>query len=320
MPDPIIRTERLTKRYGQARGVDELDLEVRAGEVFGFLGPNGAGKTTTIRVLLDFIRPTSGRALLFGLDSRRDSRAIRRRLGYLPGELTLYDSLSGIELLTYFAHLRGLPSIETGRRVAERLDCDLTREIKALSHGNRQKLGLVQALMGDPELVIFDEPTLGLDPLVQAVFFELVDELRAAGRTLFVSSHNLPEIQRICDRVGIIREGRLLAVESVSDLKRRALRRLELRFAEPVTADRFARLPGVSDLVVDGPHLSCVVTGSVDPILRAAMELRVEDVISHEPSLEEIFLAFYGNGASGGPPSEPVPTPGAPVEEVPHAA
>ena len=325
MADPIIRTERLTKRYGHARGIDDLDLEVRPGEVFGFLGPNGAGKTTTIRTLLDFIRPTSGRALLFGLDSRRDSLAIRRRIGYLPGELTLYDSLSGVELLTYFAHLRGLPSIDSGRRVAERLDCDLTREIKALSHGNRQKLGLVQALMGDPELVIFDEPTLGLDPLVQAVFFELVDELRAAGRTLFVSSHNLPEIQRICDRVGIIRQGRLLAVESVSELKRRALRRLELRFTEPVSAERFARVPGVRDLVVDGPNLSCVVTGSVDPILRAALELRVEDMISHEPSLEEIFLAFYGNGATGGPPTDDVPrgdapTPGAPTEEVPHAA
>jgi len=325
MLDPIIRTEGLTKRYGHARGIDDLDLEVRPGEVFGFLGPNGAGKTTTIRTLLDFIRPTSGRALLFGLDSRRDSLAIRRRLGYLPGELTLYDSLSGVELLTYFAHLRGLPSIDSGRRVAERLDCDLTREIKALSHGNRQKLGLVQALMGDPELVIFDEPTLGLDPLVQAVFFELVDELRAAGRTLFVSSHNLPEIQRICDRVGIIRQGRLLAVETVSDLKRRALRRLELRFTEPVSAERFARVPGVRDLVVDGPNLSCIVTGSVDPILRAALELRVEDMISHEPSLEEIFLAFYGNGATGGPPTDDVPpgdapSPGAPTEEVPHAA
>jgi ABC-2 type transport system ATP-binding protein len=321
MPDPIIRTERLTKRYGTARGVDELELEVRPGEVFGFLGPNGAGKTTTIRVLLDFIRPTSGRALLFGLDSRDDSRAIRRRIGYLPGELTLYDSLSGVELLTYFAHLRGMASIETGRRIAERLDCDLTREIKALSHGNRQKLGLVQALMNDPELTILDEPTLGLDPLVQAVFFELVDELRAAGRTLFVSSHNLPEIQRICDRVGIIREGRLLAVENVADLKRRALRRLELRFTQPVDAERFARVPGVADLVVDGPHLSCVVTGSVDPILRAAMELPVEDVISHEPSLEEIFMAFYGNRASGGPPSGPAgPAPDHAVEEASHAA
>ena len=319
MPEPIIRTERLTKRYGRARGVDDLDLTVREGEVFGFLGPNGAGKTTTIRLLLDFIRPTTGRAILFGLDSRRDSLAIRRRIGYLPGELTLYDSLSGIELLTFFANLRGLPSIETGRRIAERLDCDIKREIKALSHGNRQKLGLIQAVMGDPELTIFDEPTLGLDPLVQAEFFKLVDELRAAGRTLFVSSHNLPEIQRICDRVGIIREGRLLAVESVADLKRRALRRLELRFAEPVSAERFARVPGVRELVVDGAHLSCVLTGPVDPMLRAALALRVEDIISHEPSLEEIFLAFYGDDATGGPPSVG-PTTGAPTQEVPHAA
>jgi len=320
MADPIIHTEQLTKRYGHARGVDKLNLDVLPGEVFGFLGPNGAGKTTTIRVLLDFIRPTSGRALLFGLDSRRDSRAIRRRIGYLPGELTLYDSLSGVELLTFFAHLRGLASIETGRRVAERLDCDLTREIKALSHGNRQKLGLVQALMGDPELTIFDEPTLGLDPLVQAVFFQLVDELRTAGRTLFVSSHNLPEVQRLCDRVGIIREGRLLAVESVSDLKRRAVRRLELRFTEPVSAERFARVPGVRDLVVDGPVLSCVVAGPVDPMLRAALEFRVEDVISHEPSLEEIFLAFYGDGPTGGPPTRAARTPGAPAEEASDAA
>jgi ABC-2 type transport system ATP-binding protein len=320
MPDPVIHTERLTKRYGHARGVEDVDLDVRPGEVFGFLGPNGAGKTTTIRLLLDFIRPSSGRALLFGLDSRRDSRAIRRRVGYLPGELTLYDSLSGVELLTFFGHLRGLPSIDTGRRIAERLDCDLTREIKALSHGNRQKLGLVQALMGDPELTIFDEPTLGLDPLVQAEFFKLVDELRADGRTLFISSHNLPEIQRLCDRVGIIREGRLLAVETVSDLKRRAVRRLELRFIEAVTAERFARVPGVSELVVDGPHLSCVITGSVDPMLRAALELHVEDVISREPSLEEIFLAFYGNGVTGGPPDAPVPSADGSSGEVPHAA
>lgn len=320
MPDPVIHTEHLTKRYGHARGVEELNLDVLPGEVFGFLGPNGAGKTTTIRVLLDFIRPTSGRALLFGLDSRQDSRAIRRRIGYLPGELTLYDSLSGVELLTLFAHLRGLPSIESGRRVAERLDCDLTREIKALSHGNRQKLGLVQALMGDPELAIFDEPTLGLDPLVQAEFFKLVDELRAAGRTLFISSHNLPEIQRLCDRVGIIRQGRLLAVESVSDLKRRAVRRLELRFAEPVSQERFARVPGVRELVIDGLHLSCVVTGSVDPMLRAALELRVEDVISHEPSLEEIFLAFYGDGPAGGPPTGAADASGTPTGRVSDAA
>jgi ABC-2 type transport system ATP-binding protein len=295
MPDPIIHTERLTKAYGRARGIVDLDLDVLSGEVFGFLGPNGAGKTTTIRVLLDFIRPTSGRALLFGLDSRHGSREIRRRIGYLPGELTLYDSLSGHELLGYFASLRGQDSIEGARRIAARLDCDLSREIRTLSHGNRQKLGLIQALMGDPELVVLDEPTLGLDPLVQAIFFELVDELRAGGRTLFVSSHNLPEIQRICDRVGIIREGRLLAVESVADLKTQALRRLELRFAEPVRAERFERVPGVRDLAVDGNVLTCVVAGPVDAILRAAVASRVEDIISHEPSLEEVFLAFYGD-------------------------
>jgi ABC-2 type transport system ATP-binding protein len=295
LPDPIIHTEQLTKAYGHARGVIELDLDVLPGEVFGFLGPNGAGKTTTIRTLLDFIRPTSGRALLFGLDSRHDSRAIRRRIGYLPGELTLYESLSGQELLTYFANLRGQSSIEGARQMAARLDCDISREIKTLSHGNRQKIGLIQALMGEPELVILDEPTLGLDPLVQAVFFELVDELHAAGRTLFISSHNLPEIQRICDRVGIIREGRLLAIESVSDLKSRALRRLELRFEEPVPADRFAGIAGVSELVVSGRVMTCVVTGPVDEVLRAAMASRVEDIISHEPSLEEVFLAFYGD-------------------------
>ena len=295
MPDPIIRTEGLTKAYGHARGVMDLDLEVVPGEVFGFLGPNGAGKTTTIRTLLDFIRPTHGRALLFGLDSRRDSLAIRRRIGYLPGELTLYESLSGQELLTYFARLRGRSSIDDARTVAERLDTDLKREIRTLSHGNRQKLGLVQALMGEPELVILDEPTLGLDPLVQAVFFQLVDELHAAGRTLFISSHNLPEIQRICDRVGIIREGRLLAIESVADLKNRALRRLELRFAEPVDAERFAAIPGVSELAVSGRVMTCVVTGPVDAVLRAAMASPVEDIISHEPSLEEVFLAFYGD-------------------------
>ena len=305
---PVIETDRLTKYYGRARGVIDLDLEVRPGEVYGFLGPNGAGKTTTIRLLLDFIRPTGGRATAFGLDVHRDSLAIRRRIGYLPGELTLYESLSGRELLSYFAHLRRLPRDGRGEALAERLDCDLGREIRTLSHGNRQKLGLVQALMGDPELAILDEPTLGLDPLVQLEFFRIVDELRAAGRTMFVSSHNLPEVERICDRVGIIREGRLLAVETVAGLKERAVRRLELRFAEAVPAAAFADVPGVRDLVLDGPNLACVVVGPVDPVLRAALRFRVEDVISHEPGLEEVFMAFYGgetgHAGDGQPPGE----------------
>jgi beta-exotoxin I transport system ATP-binding protein len=305
MSDPVVRTERLTKHYGRARGVIELDLEVRSGEIYGFLGPNGAGKTTTIRLLLDFIRPSGGRAEVLGLDVHRDSLAIRRRIGYLPGELTLYESLSGRELLSYFAHLRHLPSDGRGEALAERLQCDLSREIRTLSHGNRQKLGLIQALMADPELVILDEPTLGLDPLVQLEFFRIVDEIRVAGRTVFVSSHNLPEVERICDRVGIIREGRLLAVETVSGLKERAVRRIELRFAERVPADLLAGVPGVRDLVIDGPNLACVVVGAVDPVLRAAMRFRVEDVISRDPGLEEVFMAFYGGQAAG---------------EAPHAA
>ena len=296
MTDPIILTEGLTKSYGRARGIIDLDLEVRPGEVFGFLGPNGAGKTTTIRVLLDFIRPTSGRASLFGLDSHRDSLAIRKRIGYLPGELTLYESLSGLELLSFFSHLRGDGGLDRARAYAARLDCDIGREIKTLSHGNRQKLGLIQALMSDPDLVLLDEPTLGLDPLVQAEFFKIVDEVRAAGRTMFVSSHNLPEVERICDRVGIIREGGLLAVESVADLKKRAIRRLELRFTEPVPVEAFASVPGLRDLVAHGNVVTCSISGPVEAVLRAALELGLEDIISHEPSLEEIFLAFYGGG------------------------
>jgi len=296
----VIRTDRLTKAYGRIRGIEGVNLEVRGGEVFGFLGPNGAGKTTTIRTLLDFLRPTSGRAEIFGLDSHRDSLAIRRRIGYLPGELSMYGTLTGRELVAHFGSLRRKPSHDRASGLAQRLDCDLGRPIKSLSHGNRQKLGLIQAFMSDPDLVILDEPTLGLDPLVQVEFFRLVDEHRAAGRTIFISSHNLPEVERICDRVGIIREGRLLAVESVGALKARALRRLEIRFERPVPDGLFVGLDGVHDVIHEGPTVTCTVAGSVDGVLRAALAHRVEDIVSSQPGLEEMFLAFYGGDATGG--------------------
>ncbi len=294
MADVVLRTEALTKFYGRDRGIVDVDVEIRPGEVFGFLGPNGAGKTTTIRLLLDLIRPTSGRAILFGLDGHRDSLAIRRRVGYLPGELRLYDSLSGRELLDYFGHLRGRPARGFDTELAERLDCDLTREIKTLSHGNRQKLGLIQALMSRPEFLILDEPTLGLDPLIQHEFFRLLDEARAAGQTVFLSSHNLPEIERACDRVGIIREGRLLAVERVSDLKARALRRLEIRFGGDVGETVFEALPGIRQVTVEDGLLRCEVVGSLDALMKAASRFEIVNVTSREPSLEEVFLAFYG--------------------------
>lgn len=294
MSEGIIHTEGLTKSYGKNRGVIDVSLDVRPGEVFGFLGPNGAGKTTTIRTLLDFIRPNSGVAKVFGMDAHRQSREIRRRIGYLPGDLALYEKLKGAEMLRYMGNLRGGVEWNEVQELAERLDSDLSRPIRTLSHGNRQKIGLIQALMQKPELLILDEPTNGLDPLIQQVFYRLISEVE--GQTVFLSSHNLPEVERVCDRVGIIREGRLIAVEEVSALKSRALRQLEIHFAAPVPESAFANVAGVSDLAVEQNVLRCSVKGTLDAVIKAASKFEVVNVISHEPSLEEIFLAYYNRG------------------------
>ncbi|NPV06793.1 MAG: ABC transporter ATP-binding protein [Anaerolineae bacterium] len=296
MSQAVIRTDSLTKYYGKNRGVLELSFEVRPGEVFGFLGPNGAGKTTTIRVLMDFIRPTEGVAQVFGLDSQRDSVEIRRRVGYLPGELALYDNLTAGELLRHFAHLRG--GVEWGyvRELAARLDLGLRQRISSLSQGNKRKVGLVQALMHRPELLLLDEPTNGLDPLVQQEFYRLVSEVKAEGRTIFLSSHNLPEVERVCDRVGVIRLGRLVAVEEIEALKRRAFRQLEIHFAQPVPAQAFEDVQGVRDVRVDDGVLQCSVVGSLDGLVKKAAQFEVVNIVSHEPSLEQIFLAYYGGG------------------------
>jgi ABC-2 type transport system ATP-binding protein len=284
----------LTRAYGQQRGIVELNLEVRAGEVFGYLGPNGAGKTTTIRLLLDLIRPTRGSVALFGLDGHRDSLPIRRRVGYLPGDMRLYESLSGRELVTYFGRLRGRIPEARAADLAKRLECDLTRVIRTLSSGNRQKIGLVQALMSDPDLLILDEPTNGLDPLVQQAFYQLLGEVRAAGRTVFLSSHVLPEVERVCDRVGFIRDGRLVAVESIAALRSRAIRHLQVEFCADVSPRAFDGLVGLSDLSVAGRTMRCAVLGPMDPVLKAVNRFEVRTLTSTEPSLEETFLAFYG--------------------------
>ena len=297
MAVPAIATHGLTKSYGSARGVVELDLEVREGEVFGFLGPNGAGKTTTLRTLLDLLRPTSGSAAVFGLDCRRDSLAVRRRVGYLPGELALYPHLTGAEFLSYLSAVRGGVDRRHVAELAERLAVDLSRRVRDLSHGNRQKLGLVQAFAGRPPLLILDEPTIGLDPLVQRELLCWIAEVRSEGRTVFLSSHVLPEVERACDRVGVIRAGRLVAVETVAEIKARSVRRVELTFARPVApgaAEEFASLAGVGELRVEGTHLMCVASGSLDPLVKAAAAHEVVDVISLQPSLEESFLALYG--------------------------
>jgi ABC-2 type transport system ATP-binding protein len=306
-----IETKALTKRYGSARGIVDLDLVVDAGQIFGFLGPNGAGKSTTIRLLFDLIRPTSGSARVLGLDVHRDRLAIDRRTSYVPGELSLYSELTGRQLLEYLGNLQGHIDAAYRDKLEERLELDPSKRIKSLSRGNKQKVGLVAAFMIRPELLILDEPTAGLDPFVQLEFEHLCEEARDEGRTVFISSHQLPEVEHLCDRVGIIREGRLLAVESIVDLKARALRRLEIDFGEPVTADAFAGLPGVRDLTVDGSVLRCTVMGSVDALVKAAARYEVHNLRSVETSLEEIFMAYYGSGEgieSGAP------------EEAGHAA
>jgi ABC-2 type transport system ATP-binding protein len=295
---PALEVVRLTKSYGRARGVVDLTFSVERGEIFGYLGPNGAGKTTTIRTVLDFIRPTGGRAIVLGLDARRDAVEIHGRIGYLPGEFGLAERFTGLEQLTYLGSLRGGVDERSVRDLADRFDLDLGVHIASLSHGNKQKVGLIQAFMHRPELVILDEPTQGLDPLMQQEFYRVLHEVRERGGTVFLSSHVLPEVEHVCDRVGIIRDGRLAAVEDIDDLKGKALKMIEVRMATPVSAPAFEHLPGVREVVAFGDRLRITFAGTVDPLVKALARYDVVDLQSREPSLEEIFLTFYG-GADG---------------------
>ena len=293
-----IRTRGLTKVYrGGPTAVRELDLAVRAGEIFGFLGPNGAGKTTTIRILLDLLRPTSGEVSVLGLDPRRDGVELRRRVGYLPGDLALYPKLTAGETIDYLASLRGGAGRARVAELAERLGLRLERAVGTLSHGNRQKVGLVQAFMHEPELLVLDEPTGGLDPLLQQEFHRLVDEAAERGGTVFLSSHVLSEVERVADRVGILRGGQLVALEEMAALKERATRRLEVELGASVDAAAFARLPNVREAQANGVHLRLVVEGSVDAVVKALAEHEVVTITSHEPDLEEVFLDYYREAA-----------------------
>jgi ABC-2 type transport system ATP-binding protein len=294
----VIETAKLTKSYGSHRGIVEVDLAVQEGEVFGFLGPNGAGKTTTIRTLLDLIRPTSGIARVFGIESSADPVAIHRRVGYLPGEFALYDRLTGAQHLEYFANLRGGVDRAYQASLIERFDLDPSRKFKEYSKGNKQKVALVIALQHRPELLLLDEPTSGLDPLVQQTFFVILRESVAAGATVFLSSHILSEVEKTADRVAIIREGRLVKVDTVDALRDLAHHQVELRFAGPVPAAEFGALPGVSDVVVDDHVLRMRVAGPITPVVQAAARYELLDFVSREPSLEDTFLAQYGRQAA----------------------
>jgi ABC-2 type transport system ATP-binding protein len=290
----IIQIEKLTKSYGSHRGIVDIDLEVNEGEAFGFLGPNGAGKTTTIRTLLDHIRPTAGRASIFGIETTVDPVAIHRRVGYLPGEFSLYDKLTGGQTIEYFAALRGGVDPLYQADLIARLDVDPSRKFREYSKGNKQKIGLVVALQHRPDLLILDEPTSGLDPLVQQTFHEVIRDAKAHGRTIFLSSHILSEVEKTCDRVAIIRDGRLVKVDRVEALRDLAHHQVELRFAGAVPRAEFEALPGVSELIVEDGLLSLRLSGSITPLVRAAARHELLDFVSREPSLEETFLAQYG--------------------------
>ena len=291
----VIETDRLTKRYGSARGIEDLTLAVQRGDVFGFLGPNGAGKTTTIRTLLDLLHPTSGSARVFGLDSHRDSRAIRARLGNLPGEFAYDERMTGRELLALFATLRGVDRLDRAHALTERFEANLDRPLRELSRGNRQKIGLIQALFHDPELLVLDEPTTGLDPLMQEEFLAVVAEHRDRGATGFLSSHDLYEVERICDRVGIIRAGRLIAVEDVQEMRGRASRNVTVRFGHPVSPGEFAGVTGIQDVTADATTLRFRVQGDLDSMIKAIAVHHVVDLEVTRPTLEELFLTYYGH-------------------------
>jgi ABC-2 type transport system ATP-binding protein len=289
--EPAIRTEALVKRYGRGGTValKGLDLTVATGEVFGFLGPNGAGKSTTIRILLDLIRPTSGSVRVLGADPR-SAPGRRAEIGYLAGDFVANPRQSGRELLTYLGKLRG--GVPAGRieQLVSAWDLDPTKKIGSLSKGNRQKLGVIQAFMHRPPLLVLDEPTSGLDPFLQQQFVELVREAAGNGQTVFMSSHVMSEVQQTCDRVGIIRAGSLVAVEHIDDLRKRALRKIEVHFGTDAPA---LSVPGISDVTIDGKVLRCKLSGDADALVKALAQHHVVDLISEEPELEELFFTYY---------------------------
>jgi ABC-2 type transport system ATP-binding protein len=298
MAENALRTEGLTKRFGAVVALDNLDLEVGKGEVFGFLGPNGAGKTTTIRLLLALSRPTDGRAEIFGMDCQRQPTETHRRLGFVAGEANLWPSLTGAETLSLLGRVHGGVDERYRDELIERFDLDPTKKVRAYSKGNHQKVILIAALMVRPELLILDEPTSGLDPLMEQEFRHCVAEAKDRGQTVFLSSHILSEVEALCDRVGILREGRLVELGTLAEMRHLSALTVEATF-DGVVPDLSA-VPGVSSVQSNGRVVRCQVRGSIDPLLRVLAQTGVTELLSREPSLEELFLAQYGDDARAG--------------------
>lgn len=296
---PVIQTEKLSVYYGRQRGIRELDLSVNAGEIYGFLGPNGAGKTTTLRVLMDIIRPSAGRASMFGKDCQKHGVEIRKRVGYLPGELKLYPSMRVEDYFQMVSTIRRCTNYRAqASDLCERLNLDPSRTTGTLSHGNKQKVGLVAAFLGQPELLILDEPTTGLDPLVQQAVLELVRAAKAEGRTTMFSSHILSEVQAICDRVGIIRDGQMITTERIEELRRSQFHRLRLRFEKMPPVDAFKEF-GARELYRSEHDLTLEIHENLNQVLAWAVDYGIIDLEDQPFSLEEIFLTHYGKRGNG---------------------
>jgi beta-exotoxin I transport system ATP-binding protein len=295
-----IETHHLTKRYGRARGIEELDLRVESGEIFGFLGPNGAGKSTTIRTLLDFQRATSGSATVLGLDIERDSVEIRRRVGYLSGDLRLFDRMTAAQHVAWFSRARGGHDAALTASLVERFSVEMERPVRELSKGNRQKVGLLLAFMHRPDVLILDEPTAGLDPLVQAEFDLLLRETAAAGRTVLLSSHSLDEVQRVADRVAIIRDGRLVVTDTVQHLRANAVRVVTMQFETEIDPASFSEIPGVGRVAVHGDEVELQVSGDIRPVLESGLAHGLVDLTARHADLDELFLSYYRQPGSDG--------------------
>ena len=300
-----VRTEHLTKHFGSVVGLEDLDLEVNAGEVIGYLGPNGAGKTTTIRLLLGLIKPTGGRAVIFGMDVQAAKAAVHARVGYVPGEATLWPSLTGAETLHLLARMHGETDVAYRDLLVKRFDFDTSRKVRTYSKGNRQKINLIAALASRADLLILDEPTAGLDPLMEQAFRQSVLEAKDNGQTVFLSSHVLSEVEALCDRIAILRAGRLVEIGSLAQMRHLSAVTVEASFPGPPPA-AVDKVAGVSAVQVAGHHLSCQVRGPIDDLLTVLAAAHPDTLLSREPSLEELFLSIYGeqerrnNGARHG--------------------
>ncbi len=293
----VIEISNVSKNYGSVKALRTLNLSVGEGEIFGFLGPNGAGKTTALRILVDYIKSSSGTCKIFGMDTVKDSTRIKKDIGYLPGNIQLYKSMKAIDLLKYFANLRGVNDWDYVEDISNRLDSDIGIKIGNMSKGNQQKIGLIQAMMHKPRLLILDEPTSGLDPLIQEQFFNMIEEIRTEGKTVFMSSHVLSEVERICDRVSILKNGSIIATENIDTLKLKSAQELEIHFATPIEKKKFMSIEEVKDITFNNNNMKCTVIGSPDKLLKLATKYTIDKIVTYESNLETTFLSFYEDEA-----------------------